>query len=74
MMTESDIKKAFELFDNDGNGELDAREVADAMFTIGMRMTKDEIKELVFQVRIVAADFVSGDGRDVQTAPNWTCV
>jgi len=50
MMTESDIKKAFELFDNDGNGELDAREVADAMFTIGMRMTKDEIKELVFQM------------------------
>jgi Ca2+-binding EF-hand superfamily protein len=42
-----EIKSAFELFDRDESGNIDANELRDAMKALGIYLKKDAVKELM---------------------------
>merc|ERR1712227_845113 len=42
-----EIKEAFELFDTDGSGSIDANELKTAMRALGFTPTKDEIAKML---------------------------
>ena len=45
-----EIKKAFELFDQNGNGKIDVREIRNAMLNIGYDENNPEIYQLVAEL------------------------
>ena len=45
-----EIKRAFELFDENGNGKIDAREIRNAMLNIGFDENSPEIYQLVAEL------------------------
>mmetsp|Transcript_95467 Transcript_95467/g.269808 ORF Transcript_95467/g.269808 Transcript_95467/m.269808 type:complete len:161 (+) Transcript_95467:61-543(+) len=46
----TEIKAAFDLFDTDGSGDIDARELHVAMRTLGFEASKDEIEKMIAEV------------------------
>lgn len=45
-----EIKQAFEAFDTDASGKIDAEELTQAMKTLGLERTPDEIKKMIADV------------------------
>ncbi|XP_078164631.1 putative calcium-binding protein CML13 [Carex rostrata] len=45
-----EIREAFELFDLDGSGTIDAKELCVAMRALGFEMTEDEINQMMAEV------------------------
>lgn len=45
-----EIKEAFELFDTDNSGTIDAKELNVAMRALGIEMTEEEIKKMIADV------------------------
>ncbi|XP_006838050.2 caltractin [Amborella trichopoda] len=45
-----EIKEAFELFDTDGSGTIDAGELTVAMRALGFEMTDEQIKQMIADV------------------------
>ncbi|PWA73886.1 hypothetical protein CTI12_AA257370 [Artemisia annua] len=45
-----EMKEAFELFDTDGNGTIDAKELSNAMRALGFEMTKEELDQMIADV------------------------
>lgn len=45
-----EMKEAFELFDTDGNGTIDAKELSNAMRALGFEMTKEELNQMIADV------------------------
>ena len=45
-----EIKEAFDLFDTDGSGNIDAKELKVAMRALGFEPKREEIKQLIAQV------------------------
>ncbi|GLU20015.1 hypothetical protein SLE2022_362330 [Rubroshorea leprosula] len=45
-----EIKEAFELFDTDGSGIIDAKELNVAMRALGFEMTEEQIKQMIADV------------------------
>ncbi|KZV42471.1 caltractin [Dorcoceras hygrometricum] len=45
-----EIKEAFELFDTDGSGTIDAKELNVAMRALGFEMSEEEIKGMIAEV------------------------
>lgn len=43
----AEVKEAFDLFDSDGSGTIDAKELKVAMRALGFEPTKDEIKKMI---------------------------
>merc|ERR1711924_214204 len=43
----AEMKEAFELFDLDGSGTIDAKELKTAMRALGMEPTKEEVKKMI---------------------------
>merc|ERR1712039_153691 len=46
----NEIKAAFDLFDSDGSGDIDAKELHVAMNALGLEATKDEIEKMIADV------------------------
>mmetsp|Transcript_18517 Transcript_18517/g.41949 ORF Transcript_18517/g.41949 Transcript_18517/m.41949 type:complete len:159 (-) Transcript_18517:95-571(-) len=46
----NEIKAAFDLFDTDGSGDIDAKELRVAMRTLGFEATKEEIAKMIADV------------------------
>uniref|UniRef100_A0A7S4Q1H4 EF-hand domain-containing protein n=1 Tax=Alexandrium monilatum TaxID=311494 RepID=A0A7S4Q1H4_9DINO len=46
----NEIKAAFDLFDTDGSGDIDAKELHVAMRTLGFEASKDEIEKMIADV------------------------
>ncbi|EGR27227.1 hypothetical protein IMG5_199680 [Ichthyophthirius multifiliis] len=44
------LKQAFDLFDTDGSGAIDEKELRDAMKALGFESKKEEVKELIYQI------------------------
>ena len=42
-----EIKEAFDLFDTDGSGNIDAKELKVAMRALGFEPKREEIKQLI---------------------------
>ena len=42
-----EIKEAFDLFDTDGSGEIDSKELKVAMRALGFEPTNDEISQMI---------------------------
>ena len=59
-MTE-EIKAAFDLFDADGSGEIDAKELKVAMKALGLHLTTKESKELIKKVDIDGSETIDFD-------------
>jgi Ca2+-binding EF-hand superfamily protein len=51
-----EIKEAFDLFDTDGSGTIDAKELRVAMRALGFEPTKDEIKQMIADLDKVRCD------------------
>merc|ERR1711933_157563 len=45
-----EIKEAFDLFDTDGSGEIDAKELKAAMRALGFEPKKEEIQKMISDV------------------------
>ncbi|WJX82362.1 putative calcium-binding protein cml13 [Trifolium repens] len=45
-----EIKEAFELFDTDGSGTIDAKELNVAMRALGFEMTEEQIEQMIADV------------------------
>ncbi|VAI92899.1 unnamed protein product [Triticum turgidum subsp. durum] len=45
-----EIKEAFDLFDTDGSGTIDARELNVAMRALGFEMTPEQIQQMIAEV------------------------
>jgi centrin-1 len=45
-----EIRKAFDLFDTDGSGSIDAKELKVAMKALGFEATKEEIRRMITDV------------------------
>lgn len=45
-----EIKEAFDIFDTDGSGSIDAKELKVAMRSLGFDASKDEIKRMIADV------------------------
>lgn len=60
----ADIKEAFDLFDNEGSGAIDTKELKVAIRALGFEPKKEEIKKMIADVdkessgRITFADFL----------------
>ncbi|MFS7904135.1 putative flagellar calcium-binding protein calflagin [Helianthus anomalus] len=48
--TRQELKEAFDLFDADGNGTIDAKELSNAMRALGFEMTREEISDMIAEV------------------------
>ncbi|KAL8453482.1 hypothetical protein Emag_001855 [Eimeria magna] len=46
----ADIKEAFDLFDAEGTGTIDAKEIRVALRALGFEPSRDELKRLVAEV------------------------
>ena len=46
----SEIREAFDLFDTDGSGTIDIKELKKAMRALGFETSKEELRKLVSQV------------------------
>jgi centrin-1 len=49
-LTEEQIREAFDLFDTDGSGSIDAKELKVAMRTLGFEPKKEEIKKMIADI------------------------
>merc|ERR1712094_82679 len=45
-----EIKEAFDLFDTDGSGEIDSKELKVAMLALGFEPKKEEIQKMISDV------------------------
>ena len=45
-----DYRVAFESFDKNGSGGIDAKELGEAMAAMGKKMTEEELKNLIEKV------------------------
>jgi len=46
-----EIKEAFDLFDVDGSGKIDVKELKVAMRALGFEVKKDQLKKMMGEVR-----------------------
>ena len=51
-----DIKEAFDLFDADGSGVIDIKELKVALRALGFEPKKDEIKKLISEINTESKD------------------
>lgn len=51
-----DIKQAFDLFDADGSGVIDIKELKVALRALGFEPKKDEIKKLISEINTEQKD------------------
>ena len=59
-----EIREAFDLFDTDGSGEVDAKELKAAMTALGFETGKNEAEEMIAKVDADGSGaFSAGDGR-----------
>ncbi|XP_065159911.1 uncharacterized protein [Atheta coriaria] len=49
---ENDIKEAFDLFDTEGSGKIDAKELKVAMRALGFEPKKEDIKKMVAEIEV----------------------
>ncbi|RNF00904.1 centrin [Trypanosoma rangeli] len=61
---QQEIKEAFDLFDTDGSGTIDAKELKVAMRALGFEPRKDEVRHLLMSI----ADERGGLGADAAAA------
>ena len=47
-----EIREAFDLFDTDGSGTIDAKELKVAMRALGFEPSKEEIRKLISQIDV----------------------
>ncbi|XP_022773950.1 caltractin-like [Durio zibethinus] len=45
-----EIKEIFDIFDTDGSGTIDAKELKSAMMSLGFEMTKEQINQMLAEV------------------------
>lgn len=62
----ADIKEAFDLFDVEGTGTIDAKEVRVALRALGFEPSRDELKRLIAEVERNKKYAGSTDGMDKQ--------
>ncbi|KAM1024509.1 hypothetical protein TB1_037113 [Malus domestica] len=63
-----EIKEAFELFDTDGSGTIDAKELNVAMRALGFEMNKEQINQMIADVDKDGSGAIDFDEFDRQ---NW---
>jgi Ca2+-binding EF-hand superfamily protein len=56
----NDIREAFNLFDTEGNGSIDTKDLKVAMRALGFEPRKEDIKKMV-QVRLQCSLFIFKD-------------
>lgn len=61
---EEEIKEAFSLFDTDGSGTMDAKELKVAMRALGFEPRRDELRELL-SAASGGSDALGGGGKDI---------
>lgn len=66
-----EIKEAFDLFDTDGSGTIDAKELKVAMRALGFEPRRDELRELLTAAAQTASEVVDGDEIAVITYPQF---
>ncbi|XP_063677350.1 calmodulin-A-like [Bolinopsis microptera] len=54
--SEESIRQAFRMFDKDGNGTIDSRELRHVMLNLGEALTDDEVDDMIREID------VDGDG------------
>ena len=70
-----EIKEAFDLFDTDGSGSIDAKELKVAMRALGFEPSKDEVKRMMAEAdregtgKIEYKDFL--DLMQTKMVPLW---
>ena len=47
---EDQIQKAWEVFDNDNSGQIDAAELNEVMMKLGLRPTEEELKDIICEI------------------------
>ena len=50
--TVDNLTEAFRIFDKDGNGYVDAKEIRHVMVNLGERLSDDEMDEMIREVEI----------------------
>lgn len=61
---QQEIKEAFSLFDTDGSGTIDAKELKVAMRALGFEPRRDELRELLFAAS-GGSDKLGGGGKEI---------
>ncbi|XP_076958221.1 caltractin-like [Bidens hawaiensis] len=56
-----EMKRAFDLFDADGNGTIDDKELSDAMRSLGFEISKAQIDEMIAKVDIDGSGAIDFD-------------
>lgn len=62
----ADIKEAFDLFDVEGTGTIDAKEVRVALRALGFEPSRDELKRLITEVERNKKSAGNAEGSDKQ--------
>ncbi|CDJ69987.1 hypothetical protein, conserved [Eimeria necatrix] len=62
----ADIKEAFDLFDAEGTGTIDAKEVRVALRALGFEPSRDELKRLIAEVERNRKVARNNEGADKQ--------
>ncbi len=68
-----EIKEAFKLFDTDGSGSIDLRELKAAMRALGFEVKKDEAKKMLSDVNKEPTDQITLDDFVTMMAPKMVC-
>ena len=53
-LAEDQLKKAFKVFDKEGNGFVDADELRHALTSLGEKFTQEEVDEMVKEIKVDA--------------------
>lgn len=68
---QQEIKEAFDLFDTDGSGTIDAKELKVAMRALGFEPRRDELRDLLTEAAGAAVEGAGGDEIAVITFPQF---
>lgn len=68
---QQEIKEAFDLFDTDGSGTIDAKELKVAMRALGFEPRRDELRDLLTEAAGAAVEVAGGDEIAVITFPQF---
>ena len=62
-----ELEQAFRMFDKDGDGFIDARELRHLLTNLGEKLSEEEVDEMIAEVDI------DGDGKVDYTGKTRTC-